>query len=64
PWTGHQPSRVIIPAALAGAVLLLGADIATRIIRLGPELKLGVFTSLIGTPFFFWHVFKLRKTAP
>ena len=64
PWTGHEPSKVIIPAALAGAVLLLGADIATRVIRLGPELKLGVFTSLIGTPFFFWHVVKLRKTAP
>jgi iron complex transport system permease protein len=64
PWTDYQPSHVIIPAALAGAVLLLGADIATRIIHIGPELKLGVFTSLIGTPFFFWHVVKLRKTAP
>jgi iron complex transport system permease protein len=61
---GHQPSRILLPAALAGAVLLLGADIATRLIRFGPELKLGVFTSLLGTPFFFWLVVKLRKTSP
>jgi iron complex transport system permease protein len=64
PWVGYQPSRILLPAALAGAVLLLGADIATRVIRIGPELKLGVFTSLLGTPFFFWLVVKLRKTAP
>ncbi len=64
PWVGHQPSRILLPAALAGAVLLLGADIATRLIRFGPELKLGVFTSLLGTPFFFWLVVKLRKTSP
>jgi iron complex transport system permease protein len=46
-------------------VLLIAADIATRVVTTdGPELKLGVFTSLIGTPFFFWLVVRLRKTAP
>ena len=30
----------------------------------GPELKLGVFTSLLGTPFFFWLVVRLQRTAP
>ncbi len=64
PLVGHQPSRVLLPATLAGALLLLCADIATRLIRFGPELKLGVFTSLIGTPFFFWLVVRLRKAAP
>ncbi len=64
PFVGHQPSRVLLPAALAGALLLLCADVATRLIRFGPELKLGVFTSLIGTPFFFWLVVRLRKAAP
>ena len=52
PFVGHQPSRILLPAALGGALLLLCADIAARLIHLGPELKLGVFTSLIGTPFF------------
>jgi iron complex transport system permease protein len=64
PLAGHQPSRVLVPAALAGALLLLIADVATRLIHVGPEMKLGVFTSLVGTPFFFWLVVRLRKTAP
>jgi iron complex transport system permease protein len=64
PLLGHQPSRILFPAALSGALLLLFADIATRLIHVGSELKLGVLTSLIGTPFFFWLVVRLRKTAP
>ena len=54
----------MLPASLGGALLLLAADIAVREIHLGPEIKLGVFTSLIGTPFFFWLVTRLRKIAP
>jgi iron complex transport system permease protein len=64
PLLGHQPSRILFPAALSGALLLLLADIATRLIHVGTELKLGVLTSLIGTPFFFWLVVRLRRTAP
>ena len=64
PLLGHQPSRILFPAALCGALLLLFADIATRLIHVGTELKLGVLTSLIGTPFFFWLVVRLRRTAP
>jgi iron complex transport system permease protein len=64
PLLGHQPSRILFPAALCGALLLLFADIAARLIHVGTELKLGVLTSLIGTPFFFWLVVRLRKTAP
>ena len=64
PFVGHQPSRLLLPAALGGALLLTAADIAARMIHLGPELKLGVFTSLIGTPFFFWLVVRLRNIAP
>jgi iron complex transport system permease protein len=64
PFVGHQPSRILLPATLAGALLLLIADIAARLIHLGPELKLGVFTSLVGTPFFFWLVVRLKRTSP
>lgn len=64
PFVGYQPSRIFLPAGIAGAVLLLGADIATRLIIFGPEMKLGVFTALLGTPFFFWLVIRLRKVAP
>jgi iron complex transport system permease protein len=64
PFVGHQPSRILLPATLGGALLLLVADIAARLIHIGPELKLGVFTSLVGTPFFFWLVVRLKRTAP
>ena len=64
PFVGYQPARILAPAALFGALLLLLADIAVREIHLGPEIKLGVFTALIGAPFFFWLVLRLRKVAP
>ncbi len=64
PLVGYQPSRILLPSALAGALLLLAADIAARLVHVGPELKLGVFTSLLGTPFFFWLVLRLKRTAP
>jgi iron complex transport system permease protein len=64
PFAGYQPRRILAPAALGGALLLILADIAVREIHLGPEIKLGVFTSLLGTPFFFWLVVRLRKVAP
>lgn len=64
PFVGHEPRRVLLPAALAGALLLLAADIAARLVHTNPELKLGVFTSILGTPFFFWLVVRIRKVAP
>ena len=64
PFVGHQPSRTLLPSALLGAALLICADIVTRLIVTPNELRLGVVTSLIGAPFFFWLVLRLRKTAP
>ena len=64
PFVGYSPRRTLLPAALAGAVLLLCSDIAARLVHTSPELRLGVFTSLIGTPFFFWLVVRLRRVAP
>ena len=64
PLMGYQPSRILLPAALAGACLMLAADIVTRLIPYGPEMKLGVFTSLVGTPFFFWLVVRMKRAAP
>ena len=64
PFVGHQPSRVLVPAAVLGAILLTGADIATRLIPTDQELKLGVLTSLAGTPFFFWLVLRLQRLSP
>jgi iron complex transport system permease protein len=64
PFVDYSPRRTLLPAALAGAVLLLCSDIAARLVHTNPELRLGVFTSLLGTPFFFWLVMRIRKVAP
>ena len=61
PFVGHVPSRLLLPSAIGGALLVSVADIAVRLVPSGPELMLGVFTSLIGVPFFLWLVFKLRR---
>jgi iron complex transport system permease protein len=58
PFVGHRPGAAILPAALAGAALLLAADIAVRLLPL--DLKLGVLTALIGAPFFLWLILKGR----
>ena len=64
PFVGHQPSRILLPSALLGAVLLLAADIGTRLIHTNTELRLGVLTALLGAPFFFWLIVRLKRTAP
>ena len=59
---GSDPARVMLPAALAGAALLLAADIAVRIIPAAVEIKVGVVTALIGVPFFLSMIFTERRT--
>ncbi|MCC7268316.1 MAG: iron ABC transporter permease [Caulobacteraceae bacterium] len=50
--TGSDPARILMPSALAGAVLLTAADLAARLIPTEVELKLGVVTALFGAPLF------------
>jgi len=64
PLVGHQPSRTMLPSFMLGAVLLLAADIGTRVIPTGAEVRLGVITGLMGTPFFFWLVLRMGRLAP
>ncbi len=61
PLVGYRPSKVLVPAALAGAILVVLADIATRLIVVGTGLSLGVFISLVGAPFFLWLVLRVRS---
>ncbi|MBC2670942.1 FecCD family ABC transporter permease [Novosphingobium piscinae] len=64
PFTDRRPSRLIVPAALAGAVLLLLADMLCRVLPLVTELRLGIALSLIGAPFFLWLLLRLGRAAP
>ena len=47
-----DPAKILAPAALAGGLMLVGADLLARITPTDQELKLGVFTALIGAPLF------------
>lgn len=49
---GGDPGRTLAPSALAGAGLLVAADVAARMIPTDQELKLGVVTALFGAPLF------------
>ena len=48
----NDAGRVLMPAALSGAVLVLAADILARIIPATSEIKVGMITALIGVPVF------------
>ncbi len=62
PFTDGRPSALLIPSALAGALLLLIADCLCRLLPLaGGELRLGIALSLIGAPFFLRLLLKMRK---
>ena len=49
---GHDPARLLLPSAIAGGALLVGADIAVRLLPTDSELKLGVAAALLGGPVF------------
>ncbi|MOA34402.1 Hemin transport system permease protein HmuU [compost metagenome] len=52
--TGPDHRRLLPAAALAGATLLLLADLAARLLLAPAELPLGTLTALLGAPFFLY----------
>jgi len=65
PWLGERPGALLPASALAGAALLLAADLLVRVAPLVLPLSqappLGVLTALLGAPFV---VAIARKAAP
>jgi iron complex transport system permease protein len=61
PIFGAEPSRLLIPSALGGALLVLVADSLVRLIPGAGELRLGVAMALIGAPFFFALLVRYRR---
>ncbi|MEE2525827.1 iron ABC transporter permease [Hyphobacterium sp. HN65] len=65
PLVDHQPSRLLVPSALGGGVLLILADAGTRLISGdGTPLYLGVMTALLGVPFFFHLIRRMGRVSP
>jgi iron complex transport system permease protein len=61
-FTDRRPSALIVPSALAGALLVLVADSLCRILPLaGGELRLGIALSLLGAPFFLALLLRMRR---
>lgn len=63
PLCGYKPSQLILPSAIGGAVLVLAADILLRALMPDGRVLLGVVTAMIGAPFFFWLIYKMRGQA-
>jgi len=63
PFYGYEPARLILPSALGGAALIALADIIVRFADPSEQLRLGVFTALLGAPFFLWLILRLRRDA-
>jgi iron complex transport system permease protein len=58
---GYAPGRLLIPSALMGSILLITADLFTRIPFGAGQLRLGVVTAIIGAPMFLYIVYKTRR---
>jgi iron complex transport system permease protein len=60
---GGADHRYVLPgSALLGALLIVGADTVARTLVAPAELPIGVVTSALGAPFFFW-LLRSRGTA-
>jgi iron complex transport system permease protein len=57
-WRTHRP--LLVGSALAGALLVVVADLAARTVRAPAELPLGAVTAVLGVPFF---LARLRRAS-
>lgn len=61
PFVANRPSAVLLPSALAGALLLLVADSLVRAMPTVSELRLGIAMSMLGGPFFLFLLLRMRR---
>lgn len=61
PLVGARPGGLLIPSALAGALIILAADILVRLIPSVVEIKLGVAMAILGGPFFLALLMTMRR---
>lgn len=59
---GLTDHRVLLPGcALAGAIVLLLADVVARLVLASAELPIGVVTATMGAPVFIWLLLKAAR---
>lgn len=57
----NRSSRVTAGCALAGAIVLLLADVVARLVLASAELPIGVVTATMGAPVFIWLLLKAAR---
>lgn len=60
---GERPSAILLPSALGGAILVLFADSLVRLTPGVGEVRLGIAMAVIGAPFFFLLLSRIRSRA-
>ncbi len=61
-FMGSAPGRILLPSALLGGAILVGADMVTRAVTDFGSLRLGVVTAIIGAPVFLLIVYRTRDS--
>ena len=61
PLVDDRPSALLVPSALAGAVLVVLADSLVRMLPSASEMRLGIAMSSLGAPFFLALLFRMRR---
>jgi iron complex transport system permease protein len=59
-FVGERPSDSLLPSALGGAILLLVADSVVRLVPGPGEIRLGVAMAVLGAPFFFLLLMRVK----
>lgn len=62
-FTGPDHRWLLPTSALAGAVLLVAADVLGRVVARPGELQVGIVLALVGGPFFVWLVRRRKMVA-
>jgi iron complex transport system permease protein len=53
--------RMLVPAsALAGGIVVMGADLVARTVIAPAQLPVGVVTAMVGVPTFLWMLMRRR----
>ncbi|MCC6236684.1 MAG: iron ABC transporter permease [Dehalococcoidia bacterium] len=58
---GPRHTLLLPASALGGSLILVSADLVARVAAAPAELPLGVLTSLLGSPLFFWLLRRTRS---
>lgn len=61
PLVDDRPSALLIPSAMAGAILVILADSLVRLPPSTAEMRLGIAMSSLGAPFFLALLFRMRR---